>query len=398
MTHDHRPRRRTTTTTTRACPTTCRSWCGAASGGAGCSASSAASASPRSPAARSATTARRPAQHARPPGAVRAARWRAAGRRDRRASPTSRSPTARSPRRPPGPYPGDGSNGPNVLTESGVVRSDITSQLRLGVRGGRGRAADPAAQGLRPGRRGRDGAGRRRALPVALRPRGQLLDVRRGRSPTRTTCAACRRPTRTGGGVHDDLPRLLRRALAAHPLRGLRASTSATSASNKLRTSQLAFPEDVCTRSTRPTATSRASPTCPRRQPRLRRHLQRRLLAADGQGHRLGRRRLRRHPQRPGLTGRPPLEGVGIPLRRTTRPLRRVGGRVPPASWPSPAQLNGDVLREGRSPPVVRRRQGSRSASRCRRTSAPRPWWHRSPVDLEDERGRPSTSRHDRRR
>jgi len=28
-----------------------------------------------------------------------------------------------------GPYPGDGSNGPNVLTESGVIRSDITSSF-----------------------------------------------------------------------------------------------------------------------------------------------------------------------------------------------------------------------------------------------------------------------------
>ena len=28
-----------------------------------------------------------------------------------------------------GPYPGDGSNGPNVLSESGVVRSDITSSF-----------------------------------------------------------------------------------------------------------------------------------------------------------------------------------------------------------------------------------------------------------------------------
>ena len=28
-----------------------------------------------------------------------------------------------------GPYPGDGSNGPNVLTESGIVRSDITSSF-----------------------------------------------------------------------------------------------------------------------------------------------------------------------------------------------------------------------------------------------------------------------------
>jgi len=28
-----------------------------------------------------------------------------------------------------GPYPGDGSNGPNVLTESGVVRKDITTSF-----------------------------------------------------------------------------------------------------------------------------------------------------------------------------------------------------------------------------------------------------------------------------
>lgn len=36
-----------------------------------------------------------------------------------------------------GPYPGDGSNGPNVLTESGVVRSDITASV-----GGAGGVAD----------------------------------------------------------------------------------------------------------------------------------------------------------------------------------------------------------------------------------------------------------------
>src|SRR5262245_19929503 len=28
-----------------------------------------------------------------------------------------------------GPYPGDGSNGPNVLAESGIVRSDITKSF-----------------------------------------------------------------------------------------------------------------------------------------------------------------------------------------------------------------------------------------------------------------------------
>ena len=34
-----------------------------------------------------------------------------------------------SPRKPPGPYPGDGSNGPNVLNTSGIVRSDITTSF-----------------------------------------------------------------------------------------------------------------------------------------------------------------------------------------------------------------------------------------------------------------------------
>ena len=37
--------------------------------------------------------------------------------------------TALIPEETAGPYPGDGSNGPNVLTQSGVVRSDITSSF-----------------------------------------------------------------------------------------------------------------------------------------------------------------------------------------------------------------------------------------------------------------------------
>jgi protocatechuate 3,4-dioxygenase beta subunit len=36
---------------------------------------------------------------------------------------------AQIPEETAGPYPGDGSNGPNVLTESGVVRSDITKSV-----------------------------------------------------------------------------------------------------------------------------------------------------------------------------------------------------------------------------------------------------------------------------
>jgi protocatechuate 3,4-dioxygenase beta subunit len=42
---------------------------------------------------------------------------------------TEESATAEVPEETAGPYPGDGSNGPNVLAESGVVRSDITSSF-----------------------------------------------------------------------------------------------------------------------------------------------------------------------------------------------------------------------------------------------------------------------------
>lgn len=45
-------------------------------------------------------------------------------------SSTSSSSTGETiPEETAGPYPGDGSNGPDVLTESGVVRSDITSSF-----------------------------------------------------------------------------------------------------------------------------------------------------------------------------------------------------------------------------------------------------------------------------
>ena len=106
-----------------------------------------------SPAARSATTARR--RPAPRPDRPRPPAGRAGGPAAMGAESDVEVADGEIPEETAGPYPGDGSNGPNVLTESGVVRSDITSQLRLGVGGGRGRAADPAAPGLRPGRRRR---------------------------------------------------------------------------------------------------------------------------------------------------------------------------------------------------------------------------------------------------
>jgi protocatechuate 3,4-dioxygenase beta subunit len=42
---------------------------------------------------------------------------------------TTTEATAEIPDETAGPYPGDGSNGPNALTESGIVRSDITTSF-----------------------------------------------------------------------------------------------------------------------------------------------------------------------------------------------------------------------------------------------------------------------------
>ena len=119
-----------------------------------------------------------------------------------------------------GPFPGDGTNGPDVLTESGVVRSDITTSfgassgtaegipltIRLLIQD-EGNACEPLA-----------GAA---VYIVALRPRGPVLALLPGR---RGPELPARRP---GGGrrrhrdLHEHLPRRLLGALAARPLRGL---------------------------------------------------------------------------------------------------------------------------------------------------------------------------------
>ena len=54
---------------------------------------------------------------------------------------TSDTANGEMPEETAGPYPGDGSNGANVLTESGVVRSDITSSFGSSHHQGRGRPA-----------------------------------------------------------------------------------------------------------------------------------------------------------------------------------------------------------------------------------------------------------------
>lgn len=145
-----------------------------------------------------------------------------------------------------GPYPGDGSNGPNVLTESGIVRRDITTSFgsATGVAEGvpttvRLRVYDLTGEEVTPlsgaaiylwhcDREGRyslysDGVTEENYL------RGVQVADDEGRLEFTTIFPACysgRWPH-----MHFEVYASLEKA---------------TSADNKLRTSQLALPEEVC--------------------------------------------------------------------------------------------------------------------------------------------------------
>ena len=145
-----------------------------------------------------------------------------------------------------GPFPGDGSNGVNVLTESGVVRSDITSSFG---------SASGTAEGV----------------PLTIRMKvydlkGDDATVLEGAAVYVWHCDREGRYSLYSEGVEEE-----------NYLRGVQAADAqgyvefrsifpaaydgrwphvhfevypsldeATSAANKLRTSQLALPEDVC--------------------------------------------------------------------------------------------------------------------------------------------------------
>ena len=145
-----------------------------------------------------------------------------------------------------GPYPGDGSNGPNVLAESGVVRSDITSSF--------GSAAG-VAEGV--------------PLTIVLK----VLDTNGDQVAPLAGAAVylwhCDREGRysmySDSVVEENYLRGVQEAAADGSLRftsvfpGAYAGrwphvhfevypslADATNAANKLRTSQLALPEEVC--------------------------------------------------------------------------------------------------------------------------------------------------------
>ncbi len=145
-----------------------------------------------------------------------------------------------------GPYPGDGSNGPNALTESGVVRQDITTSfgsasgvaegvpmtVNLRVYDLNGEEATPLA-GAAIYLWHCDRAGSYSMYDGDAAEENYLRGVQEAGSDGRLSfttivpaCYAGRWPH-----MHFEVYESL---------------DSATSASNKLRTSQLALPQDVC--------------------------------------------------------------------------------------------------------------------------------------------------------
>ena len=95
-----------------------------------------------------------------------------------------------------GPYPGDGSNGVNVLTESGIVRSDITRSFGSASGVAKGVPLTIRLRSWTPPT-GRSGA---RAPPSTCGTATSTAATRctPRASPRRTTCVGCRRPAATG--------------------------------------------------------------------------------------------------------------------------------------------------------------------------------------------------------
>jgi len=159
-------------------------------------------------------------------------------------SPASNDPTSEIPDETAGPYPGDGSNGPDVLTQNGVVRQDIRPSFG-------------------------QYAGTAEGLPLTLKLR--VLDLRNGASPLAGAAVYVWHCDRDGNySLYTVRNQNYLRGVQTTDANGDLSFTSiypgcysgrwphihfevyssldqATAAGTKLKTSQLALPEDACT-------------------------------------------------------------------------------------------------------------------------------------------------------
>ncbi len=158
---------------------------------------------------------------------------------------TTSTATAEVPEETAGPFPGDGSNGPNALTESGVVRSDITGSfagasgtaegvpttldlMLVDVSGG-GKPLAGAAVYLWHC----DIAGRYSMYDQEIASENYLRGVQESDSDGRLSFATIFPAAYSGRWPHMHFE-------------VYESADAATSAGSKLRTSQIALPQDAC--------------------------------------------------------------------------------------------------------------------------------------------------------
>jgi protocatechuate 3,4-dioxygenase beta subunit len=144
-----------------------------------------------------------------------------------------------------GPYPGDGSNGPNILTQSGIVRSDIRSSfgsasgvaagvpltINLSVLDGSNGCAPLAGGAVYLWHCDREG--RYSMYSQGVTNENYLRGVQEVNSTGRATFTSIFPACYSGRWPHIHFE--------VYP-----SLASATSAGNKIATSQLAFPKDIC--------------------------------------------------------------------------------------------------------------------------------------------------------
>ena len=124
---------------------------------------------------------------------------------------TSDTANGELPEETAGPYPGDGSNGANVLTESGVVRSDITSSFGSSTTKAEGVPLRDHHDHQRLRER-QAAAGRRRGLHLALRPGRAVLPLLPGGHQRELPARGAGDRRQGQVTLHQHLPGLLLRA------------------------------------------------------------------------------------------------------------------------------------------------------------------------------------------
>ena len=146
-----------------------------------------------------------------------------------------------------GPYPGDGSNGPDVLEQSGIVRSDIRSSFGDASGTAEGVPDDAGADDLSDLANGGAPFAGVAVYVWHCDREGSYSMYSERRRRTRTTCAACRSPTPTARCASPaSSPPATPGAGRTSTSRSTPTRPASPTRPSAIATSQVALPQDVC--------------------------------------------------------------------------------------------------------------------------------------------------------